>query len=131
MALWGKLIGLVLGGDPLGKALKSVDNYFDNETAKEQARLDLKAKWLEAQGAQFNSKSYKAFIIGMLAFGAPFWLHSSAVVLYSVFWHVRGPWPQAWNIAALPPPFDTWQGGIIMTFFGGMSAVALVAGGRK
>ena len=115
---------------PLDRALGSVDKYFDNETEKEKAKLDLKAKWLEAQASQFNGKSSKAFAFVMVAFAAPLWFWYTAVLLYSVFWHRAGPWPQLWNIAALPAPLDQWSGWIMMTFFSGATA-AFIFAGRK
>lgn len=27
-------------------------------------------------------------------------------------------WPQTWNVAAFPKPFDDWEGAIILSFFG-------------
>lgn len=47
-------------------------------------------------------------------------------------------WPQVWNVEAFPPPFDEWEGAILLSFFGiagGVGAVRAVAGaiavGRK
>lgn len=121
--MW-KLLSLVLGS-PLGRALDSVDKYFDNETEKEKSKDNLKAKWLEAQASNFNGKSWKVFSTLMVLFALPIWFWFTAVLVYSVFWCSKCAYPQPWVIAALPPPLDQWAGGIIMTLFGGMSALGI------
>lgn len=30
------------------------------------------------------------------------------LAVYNVLWHKAGIWPQPWNIAAFPPPYDAW-----------------------
>ena len=54
----------------------------------------------------------------MMLFAAPLALWFCSVVVYSVFWHQNGPFPQDWDIAALPQPLDTWAGWIITFIFG-------------
>lgn len=119
-----KILGLLFSG-PLGRALDSVDKYFDNETERDKSKNELKAKWLEAQGAQFNSKAWKVFAGLMVAFAIPVWFWFSSVLVYSVFWCEKCAYPMPWVIAALPPPLNEWAGGIIMSLFGGLSAIAI------
>lgn len=47
-------------------------------------------------------------------------------------------WPQPWNVEKWPPPFDEWEGAILLSFFGvsvvgtGIKAVAgAIAYGRR
>lgn len=61
---------------------------------------------------------------------APFALHAAAVGLDTTF-------GLGWQIAAYPPPFDEWEGAILLSFFGvygvtrGAAAIAAAMLGRR
>jgi hypothetical protein len=84
------------------------------------------------QAAEIRKASIGFFEMRLLSFviAAPFALHAGAVGLDTIFGF-------GWAIAAYPPPFDEWEGAILLSFFGvygvgrGASAIAAAIVSRK
>jgi len=110
------------------------------DSALERDRIEaglIKAKLdAEIEGARRAAEIRKASIgfaeMRVLSFliAAPFALHAGAVGLDTIFGF-------GWGIAAYPPPFDEWEGAILLSFFGiygvgrGAAAIAAAIGSRK
>lgn len=76
------------------------------KAAKEVAIINTRASVLSMGGWKFQ-----------LFFIVPLGLWFSSVVIYSIFFHANGPFPQTWDIAALPGPLNNWAGIIIAYLF--------------
>lgn len=103
-----------LGGGVLDRVLRTVDNRIAAETDREALKRDLivehyrqRADWMRAGGVWL-----------MWIFAAPLAVWFAAVIVYSILWCQRCAYPQAWTIAALPPPLDEWAGMMIVSIFG-------------
>lgn len=114
----------LLGGGLLDRALDTVDKKIAAETDKEKIKADIirehmtrRSDWLSAGG-----------LWTLLIAGAPFIYHAWWVVLYSVHWCADCHNPKEWTVAALPQPFNEYQGWIMMAFIG---ALGLFTGARK
>jgi len=82
-----------------------------------QARQDALAVRLATAG--FWEMRLLTFLIAL-----PFLIH-----LWLVTFDTN--WPQPWNVASFPAPFDEWEGAILLSFFGiagGVSSVRAIAG---
>lgn len=103
-----------LSGGVLDRVLSTVDRKIAADTDREKLKADIimenyrsRADWMRAGGFWL-----------MLIFAAPLAAWWGAVLLYSMLWCARCAYPQAWSIAALPPPLDEWAGLIVMAIFG-------------
>lgn len=104
----------LLTGGGLSKILKSVDQAGINEVEKERVRGSIIEEAARQQTQQLNGPGkwlHALFIV-------PLGLWFTAVVVYSMLWCRDCMYPQAWSIAALPPPLDQWSGWIICSLFG-------------
>jgi hypothetical protein len=130
--MW-RLLSLILG-NPLDRALKSVDTYVQSETKREETRAAVVTSYLSAQVSVLNGANGKWMMLFMALFVIPFAFWWGAVCLYSVLWCARCAYPQAWVIAALPEPLATHGGYIIASLFvgyGGVQAVGKYTGRGK
>lgn len=103
-----------LTGGILSRALDTVDRKIASDTDREKLKADLisehyrqRADWMRAGGFWL-----------MLLFAVPLAFWHAAVAIYSVFWCAGCAFPQAWTIAALPPPLDEWGWMIVVSIFG-------------
>lgn len=108
------MIGWILGlFNPLKRILDSIDNRVDNDTRRVEITADVQKSFYMAQ-VQIATTSGR-YLMNFIGF--TFALHAFAVVMYSIFFCSRCMAPQTWVVAALPAPFDQWEGAIIMSFF--------------
>ncbi|MEX3008757.1 hypothetical protein [Hoeflea sp. TYP-13] len=105
------LLGWLTGGT-LDRILDSVDHKVDNETERERIKADIIKTHMQAQASLLVSRTWWF----QLFFVIPLGIWFAAVVADSLF-HFT------WNVAALPPPLDTWAGWIVSSLF-------LVDGGK-
>ena len=110
--IWGALKWLT--GGPLNRILSSIDKKVDSVTDRERIKGDVIAAHYATRAAYMRAGGFWL----MLAFAAPLALWWGAVLAYSVFWCAGCAYPQAWSIAALPPPLDQWAGVIVTAIFG-------------
>lgn len=128
--MWMALLSLILG-NPLDRALKSVDTYVQSETKREETRAAVVESYLTAQVSVLNGANGKWMMLLMALFVIPFAVWWGAVCLYSVFWCARCAYPVGWTIAALPEPLATHGGYIIASLFvgyGGVNAIGRYVG---
>ena len=102
--MWKAVLNFFTGGI-VGRLFDTTDRKVAAESDKERLKADVLQTWLRNRVAMPWFVDF-AFI-GPLAF---WW---GAVCVYSVFFHAGGPFPQTWDIAALPHPLDQWAGWII------------------
>lgn len=123
-----KLIGgfvLRLFGGGLGPELfKSLNQAYEAKlsakTDLERIAADERIRFWEQQVIEYQSANAEGtnrqkvkmnywvfWLILGLAFmpGLSTWL---LLMIYNVLWHQQGIWPQHWNIAAFPPPYDRY-----------------------
>ena len=107
------LLNWITGG-VLDRVLSTVDRKIAADTDREKLKADIimehyrqRADWMRAGGFWL-----------MLLFAAPLAFWFASVILYSVLWCSRCAHPQAWVIAALPPPLDQWGWAIVVAIFG-------------
>lgn len=103
-----------LTGGVLDRVLTTVDRKISADTDREKLKADIimehyrqRADWMRAGGFWL-----------MLLFAVPLAFWFASVALYSVLWCARCAYPQAWVIAALPPPLDEWGWMIVVAIFG-------------
>jgi len=99
-----------LTGDIIGRAFDVIDKKLDSETDREKMKADVVKVWLQ------NRVSMPWYVD--FCFIGPLALWWASIIIYSMLFHANGIWPQAWDIAALPPPLDQWAGWIILSRFG-------------
>jgi len=107
--MWSAIIKF-LTGDVIGRAFDVIDRKIDADTDKERLKADVVKTWLQ------NRVSLPWYVD--FCFIGPLAVWWSAICIYSILWHSNGPFPQTWDIAALPPPLDEWAGWIILSRFG-------------
>lgn len=113
-ALWRWLTGGGLGGLIDAYAAKK-----DSELERDRIEADLIKKQIDAEidGRRNATEIRKAtsgfWEMRLLTFiiAAPFALHAGAVGLDTTFTF-------GWGIPAYPPPFNEWEGAILLSFFG-------------
>lgn len=110
-----------LTGGFLDRALGTVDKYVESQTEREKLRADVTQAYIKTRPDWLKAGGFWLVFIG----GVPFVFHAAAVCVYSVLWHRNGPWPVSWDVAALPPPFDEWQGLVIMAWLGVVGLMGL------
>lgn len=116
-----------LTGNTLGRILDSIDSRVDNQTERERIKTEAVSAYVNAQVQIANSRQW----FFPLFFLIPAGLHFAAVSLYSVLWCRGCIYPQDWTIAALPHPFDEWEGVIVTSLFIGKVGESLIARLRK
>ena len=104
----------LLSGGLLDRVLDTVDKRIAAKTDQDALKADIikehyrtRADFMRAGGLWL-----------MLLFAIPLALWWGAVILYSIFWCAGCAFPQAWTIAALPPPLNEWAGAIVLAIFG-------------
>ena len=104
----------LLTGGLLERVLATVDRRIAAETDREALKADLirehyrqRADFMRAGGLWL-----------MLIFAVPLGAWFAGVCVYSMLWCAGCAFPQAWTIAALPPPLDEWSGLIVVSIFG-------------
>lgn len=110
----GKLLGNLLGGGILDRALDTIDRKVDAGVERDRIKADLIAAHYAAR-ADYMRAGGKWL---MLAFALPLAFWWAAVLVYSVLFCAGCAFPQSWTIAALPAPLDEWAGLIIVSIFG-------------
>jgi hypothetical protein len=89
-------------------AMNQLDNYLENQKLATRVRLSTAGFW--------EMRVLTFFI------AAPFVVHLNLVALDTCF-------KLGWRIPAFPPPFDVWEGSILLSFFGLSAAMKLGAMG--
>ncbi|WP_299949061.1 hypothetical protein [uncultured Ruegeria sp.] len=109
----GRILGWLTSG-PLDRILDTVDRKVQAQTDKEKIKGDIIQEHYRQRGDWMRAGGFTL----MLLFAAPLAFWFGSVVVYSVFWCQSCAYPQAWSIAALPPPLDEWAGLMIVSIFG-------------
>lgn len=122
-----KLILGWLGGGPLSRILDTVDHKIDNATERERIKTEAVTEYVKAHVGIANSRQWWFPVF----FLAPAGAHFAAVSLYSILWCRGCAFPQDWTIAALPAPFNEWEGLIVTSLFIGKAGEQLIARLRK
>lgn len=107
--MW-KALFKFLTGDIIGRAFDVIDKKVESERDREKMKSDVVQTWLR------NRVAMPWFVD--FCFIGPLALWWASVCVYSILWHSGGPFPQGWDIAALPAPMDEWAGWIIGSRFG-------------
>jgi hypothetical protein len=106
----GKAILGLFTGNLVERAFDVIDRKIVSQSDRERLKADVVKTWLQNRVAM---PWYVDFcFIGPLA------LWWGAICVYSILWHQNGPFPQSWDIAALPAPLDDWAGWIVLSRFG-------------
>lgn len=116
-----------LTGGVLDRILKSVDNSIDNDTKREEVKAEVIKSYLSSQVAILTGRGWWFPLLFLVPAG--FWF--AAVCVYSVLFCKACMFPQAWTIAALPPPLDQWMGAIVASLFIGKAGGELISRLRK
>lgn len=104
----------ILSGGLLDRVLDTVDKRVEAQTDKDRIKGEILKEHLRTRSEWMRAGGF--WLMMLFALPLAFWF--AAVVIYSVFWCAGCAYPQAWTIAALPPPLDQWAGGIIVSIFG-------------
>lgn len=126
MSIFSAILTWLLSG-PLDRMFKSVDNAFDNQTAREQIKADIAKSYLTAQASILTGRGWWF----PLFFLAPAGIWFGSVCIYSILFCKACAFPQTWTIAALPPPLDQWMGAIVGSLFIGRAGGEIIARLRK
>lgn len=116
-----------LTSGPLDRILSSIDKHGDAITDRERIKTEAVTQYVQAQVSIANSRQW-FFPLFMLV---PTAFHYAAVNVYSVLWCARCAFPVSWTIAALPSPFDQYEGAIVMSLFIGKAGEALISRLRR
>ena len=122
MGLLFTLLGLFTKG-PLARILDTIDKHGSDAVENEKTKADVVKTYVLAQASVLNGPGWWLPVV----FAVPFAIHSGAVCLYSVFFCTSCMSPVRWTIAALPAPFDQWEGIIISSFFIGFAGIHIFA----
>ena len=123
--IWRFLLSFLSG--PLGRIFDTIDRKIDSETERQRIKTEAVESYVAAQAQVLTGRGWWF----PLFFLAPIGLHVAAVSIYSTLWCRGCIWPQDWTIAALPPPFDEWEGVIVTSLFIGKAGEALLKGLRR
>lgn len=77
----------------------------DQNIAFWQRQIDAAREGSERQAVKMNQPVFWFIMCAALLPGLGTFL---LLGVYNVLWHKAGIWPQPWNIAAFPPPYDAW-----------------------
>lgn len=122
-----KLIFGWLTGGTLDRILTSIDKKVDNETERQRIKTEAVSEYVRAHVAIANSRQW----FFPLFFLVPAGLHFASVTIYSIIFCRLCAYPQDWSIAALPAPFNEWEGVIVTSLFIGKAGEQLIAKLRK
>lgn len=111
------ILGWLTGG-VLDRVLATVDKRIEARTDKDRIKGEIIREHYRARGDWMRAGGFWL----MLVFAAPLAAWWSAVIVYSILWCAGCAYPQAWSIAALPPPLDDWAGLIVVSIFGVIGA---------
>lgn len=142
------LFGWLTGGGgiaAIGKELRLArEASLNAATESERTAAGVEAKRLETILADRNAERESAKDVRLAT--ASFWEMRALTVAIALPFvvHLWGVWLDtqfgfAWSVSAFPPPFNEWQGAILLSFFGlsaGVGAAKAFAGawayrGRK
>jgi hypothetical protein len=126
LSLFKLFFGWLTGGT-LDRILDTVDTRVNNETERERIKSEVVTEYLKAQATVLTGRGWWFPLLFLVPAG--FWF--GAVCVYSVLWCRSCAWPQAWTIAALPPPLNEWMGAIVASLFIGKAGGELIARLRK
>lgn len=101
----GSVVKLITGGS-LETILGTVNKYFDAETTREEIKAEIVKTYINNQAQIVLQRTWWFQLFFVIPLG--FWW--TAVIIDSVF-HLN------LRVAALPPPLDSWAGGIISALF--------------
>jgi hypothetical protein len=101
-------------GSALDRILDTLDRQTMAEADREKLRADIIREHYRTQADRMRAGGF----VLMLMFALPLAVWWAAVILYSILWCQGCAWPQAWTIAALPPPLNQWAGAIVVSIFG-------------
>lgn len=108
---------------PLEEAFKTIDSAIDNETQRQAIKSQLAQAYLTAQVSTLTGKGWWF----PLFFLAPAGLWFASVCIYSILFCKTCMLPQAWTVAALPHPLDSWMGVIVSSLFIGKAGEQIIA----
>jgi len=100
------VLSSVTGGS-LKSILETIDKGMDDQTRKEEIKAEVTKTWINAQANLLVGRTWWFQIFFVLPLG----LWWTAVIIDSIFMF------ENWDVAALPPPLDTWAGSIIGALF--------------
>ena len=126
LAIIGTLLSWLTSG-PLDRILTSIDKHGDAVTDREKIKTEAVSQYVQAQVSIANSRQWWFPILFLIPTG----FHYAAVNIYSVLWCAKCAYPADWTIAALPSPFDQWEGLIISSLFIGKAGEALISRMKK
>lgn len=113
IGIFKAIIGWATGG-ALDRVLQTVDRKIEAESDRDRIKADLITVHYKTRAGFMQAGGFWL----MLLFAAPLAFWFAAVCVYSVFWCADCAFPQAWTIAALPPPLDEWSAQIVIAIFG-------------
>lgn len=122
----GLLLSFLTSG-PLNRILDTIDKKVDAGVQRDQIKADAVKSYVSAQVSVVNGKGW----LFPLFFIIPVGLHFAAVCVYSVFWCAKCAYPVTWTIAALPAPFDQWEGAIVLSYFVGATGMGIMSRWNK
>lgn len=103
-----------LGSNILDRVLDTVDNKIEAENDRDRIKGEIIKEHIRHRADFLRTGGLWLF----LAIGSAVFIYFAAVVLYSIFWHANGPFPQDWDIARMPQPFMEWCGWVMLGVFG-------------
>lgn len=135
--MWGALIRWITG-DLVGQLTKAYEVKKQAETSEQKLVADAAIKAIEAkmaakaQATEIRLATAGFWEIRLITFviAGSFALHLLMVTADTCF-------ALGWRVAKFPPPFDEWEGTILLSFFGvqvagqGISAIAAAIRGRR
>jgi hypothetical protein len=104
----------MFGGGILDRVLDTVDRRVAAEADKDRIKADLIAEHLRSRPDFMRAGGF--FLMAIFAVPLAVWF--AAVCTYSMLFCRLCIWPQAWSIAALPAPLDSWSGAMVTAIFG-------------
>jgi len=136
--MWWTSIVRWLTGDLVGQLTKAYEARLNAANAEKRLVTDATIKQLEAQmAAKAQATEIRLATAGFweirlitAVIAGCFALHLLLVTLDTCF-------ALGWGVAKFPPPFDQWEGTILLSFFGvqvagqGFNAIAAAIRGRK
>lgn len=116
------IIGWFLKG-PLDRMFGTIDKAIDNETKREEIKTKAVESYMTAQVAILTGRGWWFPLLFLIPAGLWF----GGVCIYSLLFCAKCAFPQAWTVAALPPPLDQWMGAIVGSLFIGKAGGELLA----
>ena len=113
------LVRFLTGSGLVGQIADAYAKAKDTQVERERLAYEAEARRLEGM-LRVRQAGGRLFDIVAVLIAAPFVIHLWAVGLDTVLTSVQ------WGIPAFPPPFDEWEGRVLLSFFG-LTATARVA----